>query len=68
MPRKKARVEVDPPPEKRVEDDFDAETAEGVGELDQGMTVENEEVIRWLRSWGSESELPMPQPKPKRKD
>jgi predicted transcriptional regulator len=66
MPRKK-RIEANPRPEEPVEEEhFDTETTEGLTELDEGLSVENEEVIRWLRSWGSENELPMP--RPKRKD
>jgi len=32
-------------------------------EIDAGLFVPHEEVAAWLRSWGTENELPRPRPK-----
>lgn len=33
----------------------------GFSEIESGESVPNEQVVEWLRSWGSERELPPPQ-------
>jgi antitoxin component of MazEF toxin-antitoxin module len=37
------------------------EIDEGFAEIEAGESVPNEKVIEWLRSWGTEHELPPPQ-------
>jgi predicted transcriptional regulator len=36
---------------------------QGLADADAGRVVPHEEVERWLRSWGTENELPPPRPK-----
>ena len=33
---------------------------EGLGQADAGQLVPHEDVVAWVRSWGSPDELPMP--------
>ena len=48
-----------------VEDGYEewacAEIRKGIAEAEAGNTVSHEKVIDWLRSWGTENELPPPQ-------
>ena len=40
-----------------------AQIKEGLAEDEQGVPgVRHEEVVRWMRSWGTDHELPMPEP------
>jgi len=32
----------------------------GVAEADAGKVVEDDEVLRWVKSWGTEQDLPPP--------
>ena len=34
-------------------------------DIDAGRVVSHEEVVKWLRSWGTPNELPCPVPKPR---
>jgi predicted transcriptional regulator len=34
--------------------------AEGEAEATAGQLIPHEEVVRWVKSWGTENELPMP--------
>jgi antitoxin component of MazEF toxin-antitoxin module len=48
-----------------VEDGYEvwaqAEIEAGLRDADAGNTVSGDEVVAWLRSWGTEHELPPPQ-------
>ena len=48
----------------KTTDNYDAWTQQeiqaGFSEIDSGESAPNEEVIEWLRSWGSKNELPPP--------
>ena len=35
-------------------------TLEGLADLDAGRVISHEAVARWLRSWGTDNELPPP--------
>ena len=35
---------------------------EGIAAADRGEVVPHEEVVAWLRSWGTKNELPRPRP------
>ena len=35
---------------------------EGEREADEGVFVSGEAVLKWLRSWGTDNELPVPEP------
>ena len=53
-------------PEPSLFDDLDAEAeaaadAEGLADIDAGRTVSGEAVVRWIRSWFTETELPPPE-------
>ena len=37
-----------------------ARIREGVADIEAGRFVEHEQVVAWLRSWGTENELPPP--------
>lgn len=37
-----------------------AAIAEGIRDADAGRVVDHEEVVAWVRSWGTDAELPMP--------
>ncbi len=37
-----------------------AAIAEGIRDADEGRLIDHEEVVAWVRSWGSDEELPMP--------
>lgn len=37
------------------------EARAGVADADAGRTVAHEDVVRWVRSWGTKEELPPPQ-------
>jgi predicted transcriptional regulator len=39
--------------------------AEAEADIDAGRVVPHEEVVKWLRSWGTLNELPCPVPKPR---
>jgi predicted transcriptional regulator len=39
--------------------------AEAEADIDAGRVVSHEEVVKWLRSWGTPNELPCPFPKPR---
>jgi predicted transcriptional regulator len=48
--------------------DQDAEAraiAEAEADVAAGRVVPHEEVVKWLRSWGTPDELPCPVPKPR---
>jgi predicted transcriptional regulator len=47
-----------------IEDEnaFLAAIDEAVAEADKGVFVSGEKVEAWLRSWGTDRELPMPEP------
>jgi predicted transcriptional regulator len=48
--------------------DQNAETraiAEAEADVAAGRVVPHEEVLKWLRSWGTPNELPCPVPKPR---
>jgi predicted transcriptional regulator len=48
--------------------DQDAEAraiAEAEADLAAGRVVPHEEVVKWLRSWGTADELPCPVPRPR---
>jgi predicted transcriptional regulator len=50
------------------ESDEDAEAraiAEAEADVAAGHIVPHEEVVKWLRSWGTPDELPCPVPKPR---
>lgn len=36
------------------------ETLEGIADLEAGETVDGDDVLDWLQSWGSKDELPPP--------
>ena len=36
---------------------------EALASLEKGQVVDHDEVSDWVRSWGSDNELPAPQPK-----
>jgi predicted transcriptional regulator len=42
------------------EQQFRAAVAEGLAQLDRGEFVPGTEVLAWVKSWGSENELPRP--------
>ena len=48
------------PEEEGYDEFFRAEVAAGLAEADAGKTVPHEKVVEWLRSWGTENELPQP--------
>jgi predicted transcriptional regulator len=37
--------------------------AEAEGAIKAGRVVPHEEVVKWLKSWGTDNELPCPEPK-----
>lgn len=37
------------------------EARAGIADADEGRTVAHEDVVRWVRSWGTKEELPPPQ-------
>ena len=37
------------------------ETEEGMADIEAGRTISGDEVINWLETWGSESELEAPE-------
>ena len=37
-----------------------AEIRKGIAAADAGKTISHEKVVEWLRSWGTENELPPP--------
>jgi predicted transcriptional regulator len=44
---------------------FDEQLAaidEGIKAADEGRVVDHEDVVAWVRSWGSPDEIPMPGP------
>jgi predicted transcriptional regulator len=52
----------DMPPDDAAEAQFDAEAE---ADADAGRVVPHEEVVKWLKSWGTADELPCPTPKPR---
>ncbi len=40
---------------------------EGIREVDAGLTIPHEEVVKWARSLGTRHELPRPKPKSKKR-
>jgi hypothetical protein len=44
---------------------FDLDDAEAEAAIDAGDFVTHERVAEWLRSWGTENELPCPKPEPR---
>jgi antitoxin component of MazEF toxin-antitoxin module len=59
----KTPVELDnhPGSEERYEEWKMKEIEAGIAEHEAGHSVDGERVIEWLKSWGTEHELPMPQ-------
>lgn len=55
----------DPPPmtfgSPEEEAAFHAAVQEGLDDLDAGRTISGEAVLAWIRSWGTENELPPPE-------
>ncbi len=52
-----------PQPDLPEDIDEDAEAAldaEGLADLEAGRTVSGEAVVRWIRSWFTDDELPTP--------
>jgi predicted transcriptional regulator len=48
-----------------IDDEAEARAiAEAEADVDAGRLVPHEEVVKWLRSWGTPNELPRPVPKP----
>ncbi|WP_174301853.1 CopG family transcriptional regulator [Caulobacter sp. S45] len=52
-------------PEPSFCDDVDADAeaaadAEGLADIEAGRTVSGEAVVRWIRSWFTDDELPTP--------
>jgi predicted transcriptional regulator len=39
--------------------------AEAEADVTAGRVVPHDEVVKWLRSWGTRNELPCPVPKPR---
>ena len=58
MAKAKTIFEIDEDAEKRAIDEAEADVA-------AGRLVPHEEVVKWLRSWGTPDELPCPVPKPR---
>ena len=56
MAKAKTIFEIDEDAEKRAIDEAEADVA-------AGRLVPHEEVVKWLRSWGTPDELPCPVPK-----
>ncbi len=60
---------MDTPPEPYdIFDDVDEEweearTLEAEAEADAGMGVPHDEVVAWVKSWGTANELPRPKPR-----
>lgn len=49
-----------------IDEDAEARAiAEAEGDVAAGRVVPHEEVVQWLRSWGTPNELPGPVPKPR---
>lgn len=38
----------------------------GLADIEAGRLVDGDEVMRWVKSWGTDHELPAPQPPPGR--
>ncbi len=58
------------PTTKSIFDEIDEEEeeraiAEAEAALKEGRVVPHEEVVKWLKSWGTPNELPRPKPKSK---
>ncbi len=56
------------PTTKSIFDEIDEEEearaiAEAEAALQEGRFVPHEEVVKWLKSWGTPNELPCPKPK-----
>lgn len=52
-----------PQPDRPEDIDEDAEAAldaEGLADIEAGRTVSGEAVVRWIRSWFTDNELPPP--------
>ena len=48
-----------------IDEDAEARAiAEAEADVAAGRVVRHEEVVKWLRSWGTPDELPCPVPKP----
>jgi predicted transcriptional regulator len=56
----KSVFDVEPDPEEEARLDAEAEKA-----YREGRVVPHAEVVRWLKSWGTDNVLPMPKPKPR---
>ena len=41
-------------------DELDARERKAMAEIDAGRFVTHEAVVRWLKSWGTDNELPPP--------
>jgi predicted transcriptional regulator len=47
-----------------ADDDVEAHAiAEAEAAIKAGRVVPHEEVVKWLKSWGTDNELPCPEPK-----
>jgi predicted transcriptional regulator len=44
------------------ETDYSSAIDEALKESEDGVFVSGDKVIAWMKSWGTESELPMPEP------
>jgi predicted transcriptional regulator len=43
-------------------DNFEREMREAEAEADKGVFISGEKIFEWMRSWGTENELPPPKP------
>ncbi len=49
-----------------IDEDVEARAiAEAEADVAAGRVVSHDEVVKWLRSWGTADELPCPVPKPR---
>ena len=48
-----------------TEEELRQETLATIRDIEEGNVVEHSEVIKWLKSWGTDNVLEMPTPKPK---
>jgi predicted transcriptional regulator len=44
------------------ETDYSSAIDEALKESEEGVFVSGDKVIEWMKSWGTETELPMPEP------
>jgi predicted transcriptional regulator len=50
----------------QIDEDAEAKAiVEAEADIDAARLVPHEEVVKWLRSWGTPNELPCPVPKPR---